>query len=214
MKDFDCIIFDLDGTLASTNQLIYDSFNHVCARYLGKTLTPEEIHEHFGPTEEVILRKLFPDDYAEVVADYMAYYAENHAGVALYEGMRETLDELKGRDVFLSVFTGKGRRTTEITLEKLGVLEIFDSIVSGDDVTHHKPSSDGVERVLAESNAARERTLMIGDNAVDGLASREAGIKVAAALWDSYGEEKLLALEPDYDFRRVEDLRRFLLDRV
>jgi len=54
MKKFEGIIFDIDGTLTSTNELIFASFNHVATKYLNKKLTNEEIISLFGPPEDTI----------------------------------------------------------------------------------------------------------------------------------------------------------------
>ncbi|MBP7543677.1 MAG: HAD hydrolase-like protein, partial [Ignavibacteriaceae bacterium] len=67
-------IFDIDGTLTSTNQLIFDSFNHINEKYLGKTLTPEEIISLFGPTEEEIIVELFGENAEKAISDYFIYY--------------------------------------------------------------------------------------------------------------------------------------------
>ena len=56
-KLFDGFIFDIDGTLTSTNQLIYDSFNFIAHKYLNRTFSDEEIIAMFGPTEDVILKE-------------------------------------------------------------------------------------------------------------------------------------------------------------
>ncbi|VAX15772.1 hypothetical protein MNBD_IGNAVI01-645, partial [hydrothermal vent metagenome] len=58
MKKFEGIIFDIDGTLTATNELIYATFNHVTKKYLNRTYTPKEITAFFGPTEDVIIKEL------------------------------------------------------------------------------------------------------------------------------------------------------------
>jgi len=52
---------------------------------------------------------------------------------------------------------------------------------------------------------------MIGDSVSDVKASKEAGIKIASVLWDSYGREKVKEMESDFYFHSVEALREFLL---
>ena len=59
---FKGIIFDIDGTLTSTNQLIFDSFNHIAKKYLNRTFTDDEIISLFGPTEDAILKEWCGDD--------------------------------------------------------------------------------------------------------------------------------------------------------
>ena len=76
---FKGIIFDVDGTLTYTNQLIFDSFNHIAEKYIGKRFSDEEIIELFGPTEDVILKEICKDDYESARKDYYSYYKDNHS---------------------------------------------------------------------------------------------------------------------------------------
>ncbi len=63
MRKFDGIIFDIDGTLTSTNELIFAAFNHIAKKYLDKTFSDEEIISFFGPTEDVIIKQWCGDKY-------------------------------------------------------------------------------------------------------------------------------------------------------
>jgi HAD superfamily hydrolase (TIGR01549 family) len=209
-KLFDGFIFDVDGTLTSTNQLIFDSFNFIAKKYLNRTFTDEEIVAMFGPTEDVILKEWCGDKFEEAKVEYYKYYSDNHWKAKLYPGMKEILDYLKKKNFPLGIFTGKGREATMITLKKLGVDHYFDLIVTGDDVKNHKPSAEGILNFVNHFGLKKERVLMIGDSVSDVKASKEAGIKVASVLWDSYASEKVKTLESDYYFHSVEELRKFL----
>ena len=211
---FKGIIFDIDGTLTSTNQLIFDSFNHIAKKYLNKTFSDGEITAMFGPTEEVIIRLWCGDNYEAARKDYYDYYKSHHNIAKLYPGMKEILGMLKDKKILLSIFTGKGRKSSIITLEELGILNYFDMIVTGDEVTDHKPAPEGIISFLKEYNLKNDEVLMIGDSAGDVKASRDAGIKIASALWDSYAAEKVKQLGSDYYFGNVDDLRMFLIDKT
>jgi len=210
-KLFDGFIFDIDGTLTSTNQLIFDSFNFIAKKYLNRTFTDEEIISLFGPTEDVILKEWCDDQYDEARKDYYQYYSDYHGIAGLYEGIREILQHLQSKKYPLGIFTGKGRDASLITLNKLGVDHYFDLIVTGDDVINHKPSSEGILKFVNHFKLEPERVLMIGDSVSDVKASKEAGIKIASVLWDSYGKEEVKTLESDYYFHSVEELKEFLL---
>lgn len=211
-KLFDGFIFDVDGTLTSTNQLIFDSFNFIAKKYLNRKFTDEEIVAMFGPTEDVILKKWCEDKFDEARIEYYKYYSDNHWKAKLYPGINDILDYLKNKKFPLGIFTGKGREATMITLKKLGVDHYFDLIVTGDDVANHKPSADGILKFVNHFKLKNERVLMIGDSVSDVKASKEAGIKVASALWDSYAHEKVKTLESDYYFYSVEELKEFLFN--
>lgn len=212
-KLFEGFIFDIDGTLTSTNQLIYASFNHIAEKYLNRTFTEDEIHSMFGPTEEYILKELCGDNFKEAQETYYKFYIENHNKMAsAYDGMIEILNHLKSKDYPLGIFTGKGRRAALITLEKVDAIKYFDLIVTGDDVVNHKPNAEGILKFVNEFGLKNENVLMIGDSVGDVKASKEAGVKIASVLWDSYGKEKVQKLESDYYFHSVEELRKYFIE--
>ena len=211
-KLFDGFIFDVDGTVTSTNQLIFDSFNFIAKKYLNRKFTDEEIVAMFGPTEDVILKKWCEDKFDEARIEYYKYYSDNHWKAKLYPGINDILNYLKNKKFTLGIFTGKGREATMITLKKIGVDHYFDLIVTGDDVANHKPSADGILKFVNHFKLKNERVLMIGDSVSDVKASKEAGIKVASALWDSYAHEKVKTLQSDYYFYSVEELKEFLFN--
>lgn len=197
MSKLRCIIFDLDGTLTQTNELIFASFNHVADKYLHKQFTPNEIIGMFGPPEEIAIEKIVGSDRTPAaMEDFYRFYAEHHPQMAeLHDGMCELLGFLKQNGMLIALFTGKGRRTTMITLEKLGIDHYFDLIVTGQDVERHKPSAEGILKVLEKFQLQREQVLMVGDAVADIKAATEAGVPAAAVLWDSYAKEKLETMQ-------------------
>lgn len=197
-----CVIFDIDGTLTRTNELIFASFNHVAQKYLGRTFPPQEIIKLFGPPEEGALRAMFRQDLVpDALEDLLKYYREHHSSLAaVHPGMGEILQFLKARGVLLAIFTGKGRDTTEITLRALDLVRYFDLIVSGDDVVRHKPDPEGIQKVLRTFTLEPAEVLMVGDSLGDITAARSAGVHVASVLWDSYEREKVLRADTDYVF--------------
>lgn len=209
---FDGFIFDIDGTLTSTNQLIFDSFNFIAKKYLKRTFSDEEIISMFGPTEDVILKEWCGDKYEEARKDYYRYYSEHHGIAGLYEGIKEILHQLKDKGYPIGIFTGKGRESSIITLRKLRVDHYFDLIITGDDVENHKPSPEGILKFVNHFGLKPARVLMIGDSVSDVIASKEAGIKIASVLWDSYGKEEVKTLGSDYYFHTVEELRELLFE--
>lgn len=215
MEKLDGIIFDIDGTLADTNELIFESFRFITNKYLNKNYENEEITALFGPTEDVILQELFGDKYHEVRKDYFEFYTNNHKHMArAYPGINNLVQKIKSAGTPLSIYTGKGRDSARITLKEIGIHEYFDMIVTGDDVEDHKPSPEGVDLFVERFNLVRDNTLMIGDSIADIKAARNSGIKIASVLWDSYAKEKVIAMGSDYLFNTVEELDDFITKRL
>lgn len=203
-----CVIFDVDGTLTRTNELIFASFNHVAARHLNRTFSPPEIVALFGPPEEGALLKVFgPDHLDAIMEELLKFYAANHAAMAsLHPGVEDLLRFLRGAGLGLAVFTGKGRRTTAITLDALGIAEYFDCVITGNDVTHYKPDPEGILRILEHFRVGPRQALMIGDSVSDIKASRAAGVPVASVVWDAYDPARVRAANPDCVFETVEEI--------
>lgn len=215
MRNFDGFIFDVDGTLTSTNELIFSSFNHVTKKYLNKTVSDEEIIAMFGPTEDVILKEWMKNDYTEARKDYFDFYSSQHQHMAdIYPGMIEILRLIKSKNIPLSIYTGKGKDSATITLKEIGVYDLFDMIVTGDDVKESKPSREGIDMFIEKFELDRNRVLMIGDAPADVIAAHRAGVKAASVLWDSYAKEKVMQMQSDFFFETVEDFKTFLARNI
>lgn len=206
----------MDGTLTQTNELIFATFNHVAEKYIGKIYTPVEITKMFGPPEDIAIERLVGKDRLDkAMNDFYSFYERHHPRMAnAYEGIRDMLDFLKSNGLLLAIFTGKGKRSTLISLDILGIKNYFDIIVTGNDVDNHKPSADGIRKVMARFGLEPEQVLMVGDAVADIKAAREAGVKVAAVLWDSYGKDKVLQMDVDYKFHSVKEFSDWLKSSI
>ena len=202
----------MDGTLTQTNQLIYDSFNYIAQKYRGRTYSIPEITAMFGPPEEdALLAIVGPQEIPAVMKEYLEFYQKNHSRLArLYPGIKETLQYIRERHRSLAIFTGKGVRTTTITLREFGLDAYFDAVVTGNDVVNHKPSSEGILKILERFSLRPEEALMVGDAVSDVKAAHEAGVPMAAVLWDSYGKERVMHMGADYLFHDVEEFHRWI----
>jgi pyrophosphatase PpaX len=202
----------MDGTLTRTNQLIYDSFNHIAQKYAGKEYSVAEITAMFGPPEEgALLSIVGQDQISEAMNDYLAFYRSNHNRLAqLYPGIKEILQFTKEHGKKLALFTGKGTHTTSITLQEFSIEKYFDYVVTGNDVLNHKPSSEGLEKILDHFAFKPDEILMVGDSKSDVVASREAGVSIAAVVWDSYAKEEILQMKTDFVFHTVKEFHDWL----
>ncbi|MEX1140470.1 MAG: HAD family hydrolase [Bacteroidota bacterium] len=211
-----CIVFDMDGTLTETNRLIFDSFNFIAKKYLGHTMPDHEITALFGPPEEGALARIVDENQLELaMKEYLEFYRNNHGSLArLIPGMKEVLDDVRERGRHLALFTGKGTHTTAITLEEFGLKEYFDLVVTGNDVREHKPSAEGLRKILQHFNLKPPEALMVGDAVADVKAAKEAGMPIAAVLWDSYGKDRVLRMKADHVFHEVREFRAWLAGKL
>lgn len=207
---YSALIFDLDGTLADTLPLIYESFNDAFQPITGNVLTPEEIRGLFGPPDNYVIRNVLdPEHHDAAIERYVATYERRHRDlVELFEGMAGLLGDLHAKGVKLAVVTGKSRNTALMTLDILGVLDRFDVVYAGDDVERQKP--DPMALVMALNDLAHDdpaSAAMIGDSAADVIAGRGAGVATIGVLWGSPDHTDLIAAGPDVLCGSIADLR-------
>jgi HAD superfamily hydrolase (TIGR01662 family) len=202
----------MDGTLTQTNQLIYDSFNYIAQVYTGKIYSIPEITAMFGPPEEEALLSIVrPDQIDTVMKDYLAFYQTHHHQTArLYPGMENILSSIKEHGKRIALFTGKGMPTAAITLREFRIEKYFDYVVTGNDVVKRKPSSEGLLKIMQHFALQQDEVLMVGDSDVDVKAAHEAGVKIAAVLWDSYAKEKVLKMKTDFVFNDTKEFQDWL----
>lgn len=207
---YSTLIFDLDGTIADTLPLIYESFNDAFVPVTGQPLSPEEIRGLFGPPDNYVIRNVLdPEHHDAAIERYVATYQRRHRDlVELFEGISDVLADAHGAGIKLAVVTGKSRKTALMTLEILGVLDRFDVIYAGDDVEHQKP--DPMALVMALHDLAHDdpaQAAMIGDSAADVIAGKRAGVATIGVLWGVPDHSDLLAAGPDVLCETVTDLR-------
>src|SRR4051812_42791012 len=132
-RKIQAVIFDLDGTLADTFDLIVGAWNHAVGPHTGKTYSSGDVIARFGiPDSEMIRRELAGEAGDAAVETYHAYYEREHAGIVKpFDGIDAMLAELRERRLPLALMTGKGRRSATITLRSLGWDKTFAAVVTG-----------------------------------------------------------------------------------
>ena len=188
---FSLAIFDLDGTLADTSQLIFDSFNFVMRKYKSIEMAPSQIMSYFGPPEEIAIKNILgSDNFDSIWLDYLGYYEDHLNETEVFAGIPELLRALKKTGSHLAIFTGKGNNTTESTLKHHGIRDLFDVIVTGSIVKNHKPSPEGVELALSTLRVEPSMAVLVGDSLSDYRAATSAGIHFIAAMYDSLAKNR------------------------
>ena len=200
---FPWVVFDMDGTLANSFGLIVCSFNYAAGKFMGTPITTKEAISIPGGTLEEQLGNYMPLRHVpHAVERYHAYYRQHFdLNASTYPGIDQLLFTLKRRGVNLAVYTGADEESAQFTMQKLGLSRFFSTIVTGGDVRKPKPDSEGLRIVMNATGARSNQMTYVGDHPNDVKASRNAGIKSAAAYWGSLHKEELETLEPDFTFR-------------
>lgn len=201
------ILFDLDGTLLDTNELIQKSFEYTF-EYFGYSFTKEEILQFNGPPLMKTFSEINPDLAEEMVKVYRKHNHENHTKyVKLFPNVRETLEVLKKNGKNLAIVTAKMRSGVELGLELTKIKDYFDAIVTIDDVKNPKPHPEPVLKAMSELDGEREESIMVGDNYHDIESGKNAGIKTVGVAWSLKGEDYLRQFQPTY---MIDDMKELI----
>lgn len=206
------LLFDLDGTLGDTLELIYHAFNEALGPILGRDVSGDEIRARFGPPDGQILREwVAPGQGDDAVATYIAAYEARHADfVQPFAGIRELLETCVESGARVAVITGKSRVTAVVTLEQLGLMPMVEVLYGGDDVPRQKPDPLALTLALESFGIAPDSAVMIGDSAADVLAGKAIGAHTIGVLWGSPDHADLYAAGPEMVVDSVSALESLL----
>lgn len=205
------VLFDLDGTLINTNELIIASFLHTLDHYFPNEYTREKVIQFIGPSLYDSFTRLNPDNVEEMVQMYRKFNHEKHDElVEEYELVKETVQALHAKGYKLAIVTTKRSETARMGLKLTGLEPYFPVVVAIDDVTNVKPDPEPLLKALAKLQSTPEQTLMVGDSQYDILGGKNTGTKTAAVAWTIKGREFLEKYEPDVMLETMADLLPFL----
>ncbi|KGI01190.1 HAD family hydrolase [Oenococcus oeni] len=184
--------FDLDGTLAETFPIIFESFRMTVLHFTGKTIDNQTILTAFGRNEQGILSELLPNIQIEKSSDifYKAYRTAHLQLRSPFYGVLELLKNLHHQKIITPLITGKGKISTEISLEMLGLKEELYPILTGSDKENNKATH--FISLLENYNINSSEFVYIGDTVSDIKQADLAGISCLSACWSKYANFKVL----------------------
>src|SRR5699024_5051728 len=137
--NIETILFDMDGTLIDTNELIFESFKHTFNNYRYNS-KDDELNAFNGKPLVDTFKNLNADLDDEMVQTYRKHNLANHGQyVKVFPDALETIEHLYKRNIPMGVVSAKMRTGVEVGLELTALIDFFQTIVAVDDVTHAKP---------------------------------------------------------------------------
>jgi pyrophosphatase PpaX len=201
------ILFDLDGTLINTNELIIESFLHTLNSYYPSKYQRADVLPFLGPTLYDTFGSLNPEKMEEMVKVYRKFNHEQHdLLVTEFETVFDTVKTLQEQGFKLGIVTTKIRDTVNMGLKLTKLDQFFDVVVTLDDVEHAKPHPEPILKALAQLGSSPEETIMVGDNHHDVEAGKNAGTRTAGVSWSVKGREYISSHNPDYLLEKMSDI--------
>ena len=207
-KNIKCAVFDLDGTLVNTLDDLIIACETVLKEYGRNYKWTETDYKHFvGNGLKKLVERAFDHTLSETELDdafkkVSAIYNKiklDHAYA--YEGIKETLSELKTKGIRLAVVTNKPDSAAKDMVFRIFGQNTFDLITGAIDGIPHKPAPDSTLNTLKTLGFKPDEAVYIGDSNVDMQTAHNSGIKAIGVLW---GFRTRQELEKETPFRIID----------
>lgn len=181
MKRIKVIIYDCDGVLIDSRQANETFYNHILQRFGLPKMTPEQLNQAQFLTSREVLNRLFAGTpWLQAAQDYLKVVDNSPflPLITLEPHVKEVLARLRPT-YGTAIATNRGR-SLPLVLERLGLKDLFDVVVSGMDVRHPKPHPESLWIILEHFGIEPREALYLGDAEVDRQMAARAGVPFAA----------------------------------
>jgi pyrophosphatase PpaX len=207
LKRYRAVLFDLDGTLIDSAELIMTAFEDTVRANLHQAIDRTEILGMWSRPIRERFHALAPDQAEALAQDYLRRYLALHDQHArLFPGIPHVLHTLHRRGYAMGIVTSKRRATTQAAVLRFQLDRWCSVIVTDEDVPRHKPDPEPVRTAATRLGVPMAEALMVGDSPLDVVAGRRAGTGTAAALWGTVEASALLAEAPDHQLAHPGEL--------
>ena len=197
------VIFDMDGTLLDTLDIISRTNNRILQKHGFQAHTIEEYKGFVGDGMRMLLRRALPKDAPDDVIPVLLpevldlYHEEGVGTIPPFEGIRETLSGLVERGIKISILTNKEHKYALLNAETILGEFHFDAILGERPGIPLKPAPDGIFEISEITKVPLSQTVYVGDMKADILTAKNAGITSIGCLWGFGRKEDLVALGAD-----------------
>ena len=210
------VLFDFDGTLVNTNDVIIASWQHTYKHYRGREESIEKITACFGEPLLITMAREFPEvapeDSAEVYRQFQQQNA--HLLVKIFPGIVDLLKALKEAGYRMGIVTSRTRESALRYMDMFGITEYFEAMVTCDDTTVHKPNPEPILLGLEKMGITKDEAIMIGDSPFDIKCANNAGVKSVMVDWRITCDNSALITDSvwDYEIKEPMDLMKVLAE--
>lgn len=213
MGEINTLLFDLDGTLLDTNELIIQSFLHTAETYFPGEYDREKVMAFYGDTLENSFGRVAKDEAmtAAMVKTYRTFNLAKHDEMAVaFDAVYEVLEKLHDAGYTMAIVTSKKLDTAIRGLKLIDIEKFFDVVVSSDCVKNPKPHAEPIEMALEKLGKTAEEAMMVGDNHHDIVSGQNANVKTVCVGWTIHGTEKMKSYHPDFIIDSMHELLAIL----
>ena len=191
------IIFDLDGTLIDSPGDIAWAVNRTLEGLGREVVDTETVKSSVGWGVRQLLENLMPGEDPQMIDEARGVFLEYYGGhldveTHLYAGVVETLEHFNSRGKLMALVTNKPVSLTGKVLEAFAVSGFFAMVLGGDSLPRKKPHPEPLLKVVDDLQVPAERTVFVGDSAIDCETGKRAGIVTIGAAYGFRGRGELV----------------------
>jgi len=199
MGKYKAVLFDYDGTIVDSNQIIIDSWQCVAKNMLGHEMSLDLVFSTFGkPLEDgykVIAKATgipqTEENYKKMNAFYKGYQATTiKSQFPLFPGMGELIKDLHRAGIKLGIVTSRMEDSLIEGLKYYGLYDCFDFLVSKDKTQIHKPDPFPATLCCEQLGIEPNEAIMVGDSIYDIACGNNAGCDSIFVIWSQCFKEK------------------------
>ena len=193
------VLFDLDGTLVDSAEIILASMRHATRTVLAREIEDEQLLASVGGSTLLAQMRAIDEERAEELTRcYREHNEPAHAGLRACSGVLDVLERLHSEGRRLGIVTAKRRATVELAFAVCPLERFFEVVVGSGDTERHKPHPAPILCALERLGADPRRAAYVGDAPFDVEAAKAAGVGAVAVTWGRiHSRERLERAVPD-----------------
>ncbi len=200
------VLFDFDGTLINTNDLIFKSYEIAFQAVFNRRIEMDEILTLYGKPLYSSLIK-YGEEGERLYRVYREFNETHHDELAKpFPGVFEGIKKLAQNGYQLGIVTSKRHHLVNRGLELLNLTDMFDVIITPEDTKETKPNPEPILLGCEKLAVLPENTIYVGDSIFDMEAGQAAGTKLCAVKYSVTPKETLLGFKPEYFVDSVDEL--------
>ncbi len=185
------VLFDLDGTLADTEDVIVKSFKHIHQKFNNNEPLREEILKTFGEPLKETLKRDFKEELEVVLEEYVTFHRGIfHDHLKPHKNAIEIVKTLYNEGFILGVVTSRLSDTAVEILEIFDIKKYFKAVIAVDDTKNHKPHPEPLMKAIEKMEGDSSSSIYIGDTRFDIECAKNANVMSALVGWSHYAEDE------------------------
>ena len=207
------VLFDFDGTLINTNELIFKSYEVAFWEVFKRKIEMDEILTLYGKPLYSSLMQYGAEKGERLYNIYREYNEANHDILAKpFDGVYEGIINLLDNGYKIGIVTSKRIRFVLKGIDILKLTGMFDVIITPDDTEETKPHPAPVLLGCKKLGVAPEEAIYVGDSVFDLAAGKAANTKLCAVGYSVTPKDKLMEYNPEYFVDSIKELSDLLGD--